>query len=61
MAESFFVTVASARLKGATTAKTFELNHLDLISTPDEHPEESEVFRWVVNTLDWQQAEARNP
>jgi pimeloyl-ACP methyl ester carboxylesterase len=47
------VAVASARLKGSDGERIFDLNHIKLLALPGEHPEEAELFQWVLETLGW--------
>jgi pimeloyl-ACP methyl ester carboxylesterase len=48
------VTLRSARLATARGEKVCDLNHTELIACPTDQPEDSEVFRWIVDTLGWQ-------
>lgn len=51
------VTISSARLPDVDAEKTFDLNHRELLRLPAEAPEEGEVFRWIVETLQWPRGE----
>ena len=52
------VTLESALLPDADTRRTFDLNHVELLAANVQRPEESEVFRWIVNTLHWSREHA---
>jgi len=47
------VALSSALLTGVTDKKTFDRNHLELISVPAKHPERDAVFQWIVRSLKW--------
>jgi len=47
------VSIQSALLPGVESRRTFELNHMQLVLLPAERPEMSDVFQWIVQTLDW--------
>jgi pimeloyl-ACP methyl ester carboxylesterase len=51
------VTVASAAVPAAMATRVFDLNHVQLLSLPGNTPEESELFRWVLESLGWQVTE----
>ncbi|HEV7226471.1 MAG TPA: alpha/beta fold hydrolase [Pirellulales bacterium] len=51
------VTVASAALPGASASRVFDLNHIQLMRLPGDPPEESEPFRWILESLGWKATE----
>lgn len=46
------VSLGSAHLGDVASERTFALHHLDLIRLPEDRPEESDVFQWIVNVVD---------
>lgn len=53
------VALESALLPGADTQRVFDLNHVGLIRPDVKDVEDSEVFRWIVDTLGWSHSHAR--
>ncbi|MBI3463835.1 MAG: alpha/beta hydrolase [Planctomycetes bacterium] len=53
------VSVDSAHLPGATSTRIFDLNHWEFLSVPAAGHTEIEVARWVVETLNSEQAGGR--
>lgn len=51
------VTVSSASLPDTGAIRIFDLNHVQLLSLPGDPPEESELFRWILESLGWQVTE----
>ena len=47
------VAVEAALLPGVESRRTFELNHVQLVSLPGDRPEMSELFQWIMETLGW--------
>ena len=47
------VAVKDALLPGVKSRRTFDLNHLELVTLPGEQPEQCEVFQWIMATLGW--------
>lgn len=47
------VSVQGALLPGVESRRTFDLNHLQLVSLPGAQPEMCEVFQWIMKTLNW--------
>ena len=50
------VPIESARLKGVTTEKVFDLNHIEFLITPRDAPEKSLVFQWISDVMHWPSA-----
>jgi hypothetical protein len=46
------VSIDSARIKGAASERTFDLNHLQFLTIPPNQ-DESDVTRWILETLKW--------
>ena len=53
------VALESALLPDADTRRTFDLNHVELLAANVQRPEESDVFRWIVDTLHWSREHAK--
>jgi pimeloyl-ACP methyl ester carboxylesterase len=52
------VTLASARLAGASGEQAFDLDHLELIDSPGaKRPGQGVAFTWIMTTLNWKRGQ----
>lgn len=50
------VTLQSALLPGADNSRVFDLSHTELLAGDVQPPESSDVFRWIVEVMQWSRA-----